>query len=327
MSAQPKELKNVRRVTCVGFDWRAEVSLKETLSLLRGKTSDIWQYSDELTADVVVYDSRNALAQAMVRREAGANGSQVFFTSDNEADSELSLRYPFGASRLIRCLDHASQRLAAMHGHVAPEAGSLCQRIDDALRVPGLRAVAITAGGHTGLLKPEEQKLWWPQPMELDETAKLLSGSVEVQALVASDAALLARLEAAATVATPAEGLLWAIGIARSRGVLLNRIDPARQYRLRRWPNFGAIGRRSADLRCASLLIQREMTQASLSMLAAIPASVIVNFMNACAICGLLVEGEAPSPVLAATSISANPLADSRLGGMLRRIRQAFTLE
>lgn len=335
MSSPAASSRRTLTLTCVGFDWRAEVSLKETLALLRGKTYDLWQYSDEPGADVVIYDGRNLLAQAMVRRGSESGGHQVFFNTAGDDDGELSLRYPFGASRLVRCLDHASLRLTANAGTaLAGDGDSLCQRLDDALQLPGTTAIAITAGGQTGLLKPAEQRVYWPQPMGLDETARLLAGSVEVQVLGPGERGLLQRLESQATAGAPAEGLLWAIGIARSRGMLLNRIDSQRLYRLRRWPNFGVIGRRGADLRCASLLIQRELSHTGLARTAGMPASVVVSFINACAVCGLLVEGPREAAATATSSLpstgATTPSAtagDSRLGGMLRRLRQVFALD
>lgn len=335
MSSAAASPRRTLTLTCVGFDWRAEVSLKETLALLRGKTVDAWQYSDEPGADVVICDGHNLLARAMARRGRDAGGHQVFF--DTTADEEPGLRYPFGASRLAHCLDHASLRLTARNGR--PPAGdshdeSLCQRLDDALQAPGTLAIAITAGGCTGLLKPAGRSIHWPQPMGLEETARLLAGQVELQALGGDRQDLLQRLDGAAGAVAPAEGLLWAIGIARSRGMLLNRIDPRRRYRLRRWPDFGVIGRRGADLRCASLLIQREFSHAGLAQTAGMPASMVVGFLNACAVCGLLVEGmpdvsaaATPAPSLPGSTPPAASGGDSRLGGMLRRLRQVFALD
>jgi hypothetical protein len=315
-----------RRITCIGFDWRAEVSLKETLALLRGKTREPWQYSDELTADVVVYETHNALAQAMVRRAAAEDSGRVFFPSSSEDESVLTLRYPFGASRLVACLDSASLQL---QGRVPAtdqaEAPSLCQRLDDALRSPGTLAVAIRAGEQQGWLSLPERALHWSQPLGVDEIAGLLSGEVEVEALGPTEGAALRRLEAAARHPAPAEGLLWAIGIARSKGSLLSRLDITRPCRLRRWPDFGAIGRRSLDIRCASLLTQRELAPSHLAMMAGIPLGVMGSFLNACALVGVLETGRllpaaAPAPQPAAAS------PESGLGSVLRRIRTALAI-
>ena len=313
-----------RTITCVGFDWRAEVSFKQTLALLHDKTIDDWQYCDELIADVVVYDSGNALAQAMVRRNGGASPGRIFFPSSSQDKDELSLGYPFGASRLIRCLNHASQRLAGA-GSSGAAAISLCQCIDDASRTPGVAAVSITMEHLSGVLHLGEQRLYWPQPMDLDQTAKLLSSEVRVQPLGGADEHVLHSLRGPKWNTSPAEGLLWAIGIGRSSGALLHRLDGFRCYRLKRWPDFGAIGRRGSDLRCASLLMQRALSQSSLAAMTAIPAGVIGGFLNAAALCGLLEEAESTEPAQPARVAAASQ--SSRMGGMLRRIRQALALD
>ncbi len=326
MSAQIS-LPRQRRISCVGFDWRAEVSLKETLLLLRGKTHDHWEYTDELLADVLVYDEHNALAQAMLRRRGShAALRQVLFSSAGDDEQGLSMRPPFGASRLIRCLDHASTELGAAPSATSDRSDSLCQQLDVALRAPGTRAVALHTQGFSGLIRVDDLSLHWPQPMGVDETAALLSGTVEVQRIDSKDDATLQQLLAAAPVVTSAEGLLWAIGITRSRNTLLQRLYETRPYRLQRWPDFGLIGRRSLDLRCAALLTQRELTPSNLSQLSGMPLSVIGGFLNAAALCGLLEAGSATAQVPNTTRGINADSPPSRLGGMLRRIRQALAL-
>lgn len=322
MQNQGNAAPKARTITCVGFDWRAEVSLKETLALLQGKTLEPWQYSEELIADVVVYEKGNALAQTLERRSAP--DSRVFYPSVSEDESQLTLRPPFGASRLVRCLDAASLRLKGQRAAADGAAEiSLCQRLDDALRAPGTIAVALRAGNQSGLLKSHEQQLSWSQPLGLDAIADLLSGEVQVQALGLSDATALRRLQTETTHPVAAETLLWAVGLTRSKGALLHRLDAQQPYRLRRWPNFGLLGRRSTDLRCCSLLMQRALTPTHLSMLSGMPLGVIGSFLNACALSGLLEAVDAPAlPAPTATPAAA----DSGIGNMLRRIRLAFAI-
>jgi len=325
MTARPCGASRPRKITCVGFDWRAEVSLKETLLLLRGKTLDHWAYSDELASDVVVYDESNALAQALVRRAANSQ-QQVLFSSAGDEEQGLSLRPPFGASRLVRCLDHASQQLSGISSAAEEPRESLCQRLDNALRTPQLRAVVLHAQGQTGFLTQNSQTLYWPQALGINEIAALLASPVEVQKVVAGEEAVLQRIESEALFPMPAEGLLWALGITRSRGTLLQRLDAGRSYRLRRWPDFGVVGRRALDLRCASLLTQRDLTPTQLAMLSGMPLSVIGGFLNAGALCGLM-EDVSPATTSASPPPASSPdLGTPRFGGMLQRIRQAFAL-
>lgn len=327
MDAAAIKKPRLRTITCLGFDWRAEVSLKQTLALLSGKTFDQWRYSDELIADVVVYNGGNALAQAMIRRAAADGVDRIFLPSSGDGDHESNLRYPFGASVLIRRLNDASDRLAGSGSHPAnDQAESLCQRIDAAMGTAGARTVLLQAGGKTGWLQLADRQLYWPNEMGLDEVAQLLSSEVIVRPIGSDEDDVLRALRNTAYRATHSEPLLWAIGIGRSNGALLDRLTPPRPFRLRRWPNFGAIGKRDSDLRCASFLTQRELSPDHLSTLTSMPVSVINTFLNACALCGLLEE--ASTDASSASFQRPPPITnDSRLGGMLRRIRQAFALQ
>jgi hypothetical protein len=317
----------VRTMTCLGFDWRAEISLKEILSLLRGKTRETWHYSDELTADVVAYDTQSTLAQALVRRAQADGTTQVFIPSTSQDDSTLTLRYPFGASRLIGCLDHASALLA---GH-APQRESatepsLCQSLFDALQAPEAAAVVLRAGEQHGWIRLADRQMRWSRALGIDEIAALVSGSVGVEVVRKDERARLVDLERSAPVTVKAEALLWAIGITRSKGTLLQQLDATAAYRLGRWPDFGVIGRRSLDLRCTSLLTQRALAPTQLTLLAGIPLGTIGSYLNACALCGLLESAGAPVAAVAPTT-SRGSTAETALGGVLRRIRLAFAFE
>lgn len=277
-----------RRLACLGIDWRSELSLKATLALLGGKTREPWTFGDGLaTADVVIYEPGNLLAQALERREPAEAPRKLFVPCDGETpEAERRLRHPFGASRLIRCLDHASEVLPAPRQ--LPQRESLCQRIDEALASPGVRGVALLTGERRGLLLPAESALRWPLPLNGDEIARLLAPDVEVQVLRADDHAALRKLQAITPQQQPWETALWAVGVATSGGRLLRRLSEMRAYGLRRRPDFGSVGGRKSDLRCSALLLRTPMTPAQLASAAGIPPAVANNFLNAAALCDLL---------------------------------------
>lgn len=319
-----------RTITCLGLEWRAEISLRETLPLLRGRTAESWIYADELNADVIVYDTDNTLAQALVRRAQAEGTGRVFVPSHSSDPEVITLRPPFGASRLIQSLDWASQQLAGRAPSLPDRLGSLGQQLDDLLRQPGLRAVALRAGGHRGLIEVATRQLHWPVPLQAEDMASWLLGRVDLAPLDDREAETLQGLRAAATSVISAEGLLWTIGITRSNGQLLRRLDVTQAYQLRRWPDFGLIGRRSLDLRCTALLMQRPMTPVELARLAGAPLSIIGHYLNAAALCGVL---EAPARTRAAElareqepSVITSS-AVSLMSGMLRRLRTALAMD
>lgn len=312
--SSPAELLPRRTVTCIGFDWRTEVALKETLALLHGRTRDEWRYSEDLDSDVVVYEASNALAQAMLRRAAP---ERVLYPSSSADPAQPVLRPPFGASKLIQCLDAASERLGARRPQAAAQA-SLSQQLDLALQDPDNRAILLEAeDGQRGVLRPGSLRLSWSQPVSLDSIAALLAGAIHIRALRAEPpmAADISWRE------VNAEPLLWAIGIARSSGARLARLGEGQRFRLRRWPNFGVLGRRAADLRLCSLLTQQPLSPSELAAQAGLPQATVDAFLNACALSGLTQESQSPrAAVLPARG------TDSALGGVFRRIRDALAV-
>lgn len=300
-----------RTLACIGFDWRVEMSLKSTLPLLQGRTLEHWDYCADLSADVIFYEPGNGLAQALARR-AAAEQRQVFLACGGEEEGETALRHPLGASRLIRCLDQASLRLPPAGALPPPQQDSLCQRLDDALQVPGVSGVALLAGERSGVLLPTRGVLHWSVPLDLDEIARLLGSDVGVSALGPADRSI--QMSLVQGVAMPATATLWTLGIASSGGRLLQRLDPAGSYRLLRAPDVGMVGTRACDLRWAVMLSHQAMTPAQLAAAAGMPVSQVHNFLNACALCGLLVVMPARAAV---PQLSAG-------GGMLRRIRHVL---
>lgn len=298
-----------RRLACIGFDWRAQLSLRATLSLLAGKTQDHWDFCEDLSADAIVYEAGNALAQALARREHPEPRRQLLFpcSADGDGGQEPALRYPFGASRLIRCLDHASEQLAAVPAETSL-GDSLAQRLDEALATPGVIGVALLTGERRGLLLPAEAALRWPLALNLDETVRLLAPEVQLQVFRQADMVALNRLRLLTPQQHPWGAALWTIGTATSGGRLLRRLDPARYYRLKQWPEFGHGGRRTSDTVCANALMHRALSPEQLALAAGLPLPLANNFLNAAALCGLLQEGGVASDK----------------GGMLQRLRSTL---
>jgi len=305
-------------------DWQAETSLRAVLSLIRGRTVDQWQFADGVAADVLIFEPGNTLATALQRRAAEGHSRQKFLPiTTSDAGDGFSLRYPFStnASRLIRCLDIASAQLGEQPEATAGRpSGSLCQRLDDAMRTPDSVAVRLESDSRSGLLDLAHKRIHWPQPFSVDETALLLSEQITLTPLRNIDAV---SITGGATIPVPWEAPLWAIGIAHSNGELLKRLNPAASYRMSRWPNFGVIGRRSADIRLTSLMTQRALTPVELTRLSRLPPTAAHSFINACALSGILVEvggALAPMPAVA-------PKPPSRLSGMLGTLRRVLSLD
>ena len=57
-------------VSSLGLEWKVECSLRALLGLLKDKTPVQWSYSDDVNADVIVYNPDSPLAQALLRRDS-----------------------------------------------------------------------------------------------------------------------------------------------------------------------------------------------------------------------------------------------------------------
>src|SRR3569623_1965498 len=117
---------------------------------------------------------------------------------------------------------------------------------------------------------------------------------------------------------------MCAIGVSTSLSRLLPRPGPRKSYKLKRWPEFGLIGRRSSDIKCTALLTHKSMTPAELIAATGLSEARVSGFLNACALCGFLEEAQ-PAPRAELSSARINHEA-SLAGGMLQRIRKALAL-
>jgi len=309
----------VYSVACLGLEWRVELSLKSLLSLLEDRMPVSWRHSDDINADVIVYNPASPLAQALLRREGSGGRRRVLVPCSAADPGPMGLALPIGASRLLSCLESAAERLGMRGEARRGESPSLCQRLDDALRERSAVGVLLAMGEYRGLLDPLRQVIHWPSELDADAIARLVLEDVTVEPLRAGEGEELRRIMQDALQPVAWDAPLWAVGISTSRGRLLGRLDARRAYRLGRWPDFGALGRRSSDLKCAALLTQRDLSPEALVAMTGLPAPRVYAFVNACALCGLLEEGEAAVPVA-----PAQP--SSFAGGMLQRIRKAFSL-
>lgn len=318
-------------LTCLGLEGHVEVSLKSLLGILKNKTSGNWQHSEDINADVIVYNPTNPLALAMLRREArpkanGHSGVHVFIPCSSEDPGDDGLTLPLRADRLLHCLQVAAAELGPMLAGTSPAIHlSLCERLDDMLQTRDLVAVAITVGNKTGLISPARQMIHWPRALDADGIVQLIMDDATLKPMLAADLEKLRRMEHDMHERMPWDAALWAIGVSTSQARLLSRLDPRKSYKLKRWPDFGVIGRRSSDNKCTALLTHKSLTPMELAIETGLSEARVSSFLNACALCGFLEEAQpAPRAELASTRIS--PEASMAGGGTLRRIRKALAL-
>lgn len=315
-------------LACVGLEGHVEVSLKSLLGILKNKISGSWQHSEDINSDVIIYNPTSPLALAMLRREsrpkANGRGAHIFIPCSSEDPGADGLTLPLRADRLLHCLQVAAAQLATLGTTDTARHTNLCERLDALLQTRDVIAVSITVGNKTGLISPARQMIHWPRPLDTDGIAQLIMDDVTLQPLVAGDLDKLRHMEQEMHERMSWDAVLWAIGVSTSQARLLPRLDSRKAYKLKRWPDFGPIGRRSSDIKCTALLTHKSLTPPELAAATGLSEARISGFLNACALCGFLEEAQPVSRANLASN-RINPEA-SIAGGMLQRIRKALAL-
>lgn len=312
-------------LSCVGLDWNTELSLKSLLTVIGDKAPGDWCYvTDVASADVVLYDPANALAQALLRRSQSSPAGKIFVAcTSRSAEDGLHLRTPISPSKLISILEFAVSRLDA-HAVAPGDSPSLCQRLDSALRAPEVVGVTLSTSTDTGLICIAQRAIYWPRRLTADELASILLDSATVKPFTLRDTDAVRLMNAVLPSMVNWDATLWAIGVSTSAGRLLSRLDRKASYRITRWPDFGVIGRRSSDIRCSAMMAQRAFSADDIARATGIPAPTVYGFVNASALCGML-KADAVAELSAPLPGSALP-SNSFAGGVIRKLRQVFSL-
>jgi hypothetical protein len=309
-------------LSSLGLEWQSECSLRRVLDLLPETSRARWAYvNDVAAADAVIYEPGNALAQAVVRRADGQR--QIFIACGQHPDDALlSLPIPVGPTRLMAVLEVAAERL----GGTVVNQSSLCERLDDALQCAETAGLSVTVDDETGYISIQHRGVYWPRPLSAMELTSVLLDRARFARIPAESSDWARRIEPLVPQMLNWDAVMWAIGVHTSMGSLLSRLEPCAAYRLSRWPDFGVIGRRSAEMKCAALLSQRALSPAGLAAISGLPQTTVNNFFNACALCGLLKVDQ--------TTAARDPAPERKtaqrtsvLSGVLQRLRQALALD
>lgn len=88
----------------------------------------------------------------------------------------------------------------------------------------------------------------------------------------------------------------WQLCEALSGGLLLPGIASRRSFSILQWPDFGVLGASSEQMKLSALFHGRELTIAKAAEISSLPVYSVIDFVNACAVIGLLKD--APTELL-----------------------------
>lgn len=288
-----------RTLTTAGLGDKETLLIKSYLSLLSGKTREPWAFRDSGPVDACIAVPGLDAGKALTIRYGG--------------DGELRLNAPLRVAAVIAVLDQASACLDAPKSAAAPAAASAA--------VPATRA-----DGRGTLAECLRSR------RDGETVLRLSDGRVQVEAdFVAgryrSSAPLLAqhataadwhRTDAPAPITAVEGALTWLMWMA---GVGEARVQPG-VYRLRRWPDFGALPHRPEFVRLAALFARQATSPGAAAAAAAVPVPEVEAFLGGC-----LMAGYAGSEgALAATPPRPAAALDEGVRGLLGRIRRRLGL-
>lgn len=327
------------KLSTLGLDHRDDMIVRLMLSVVEGKTRATWRRVDSFDADLLFCSPASALAAAAVRRAADtgrpvcvsllAAGQSALpgtrgVSTRLRVDSFIALLDEVADGLIATAQGRARPALAPQPGVPAVQAPRAAPQ-PDAFRTPAAAAAdaspapAEIAGlacalheivadplgsawrvdiGHASLVVlPAERRYLSREPLTPAALAMLsrLELDLRLERLDANDP-VIARVRAEGQ---PLHELLWGCGLGSPNDRLLPWLQDGAPIRLREWPAFRRDDCVPAHTGFAALLTWSAHTVDSIVELTGRSAGEVRAFVNACALCGLvLASGSGDQPAV-----------------------------
>lgn len=294
-------------LTTLGLSLRDEILVKSLLNVVSANTRAEWQFVDGIEADLALCDPQSPLARmAMQRAQQSGRPHCVALLHDQQAQSVLpqSIRAPLRVREFMDMLDGVCDGDAETTSHVVPRMHAFASVVGAAGEGQTLaEALSGLIASADGNKRPQAWRIALGEnalDIMLPECRYALSGAeIPLPALV--DLALshpidgMARLapeeaeaSPALSVARPLQPLLWRIGLVLAVDPGLPWLKEHVGLRLKRWPDFGSLGSHRSHLALSALLTKRSWRIDELVQASGESRAMILSFLNACGLCGLL---------------------------------------
>lgn len=294
-------------LTTLGLSLRDEILVKSLLNVVGANTRAEWQFVDGIEADLALCDPQSPLARmAMQRAQQNGRPHCVALLYDQQAQSVLpqSIRAPLRVREFMDMLDAlcdgdgetlspASPR-APMPAFAAEEsregqtlAEALSTLIASCAEHKRPQAWRIALGDNAlDVMLPECRYALSGTELSLAALVDLaLSRPIDGMVRLAPEEA---EASPALSVARPLQPLLWRIGLVLAVDPGLPWLKEHVGLRLKRWPDFGSLGSHRSHLALSALLTKRSWRIDELVQASGESRAMILSFLNACSLCGLL---------------------------------------
>jgi hypothetical protein len=309
------------RIATVGLSDRERLLLRSLVRLVEHRLGSAWEVYDEQggEAEVVVIAPQGAGPWEDL--EAGVLPAIAVACAQQAPEgARWVLHKPIRAAELIALLERLGEHLGAPPPEARQAAPAGAFRPGEYL--PGLLDTGAVAGNvfrfalpdGPGVLVDPVSGVFYSKA-SLAALAPLLRASAHtIQVSPLLGAHLQRELEVRRLQPRPLESLVFAAVAAASRGRVLEGRQADAPAHLKRWPDFMHLPRRPGHLRLAAYLSRYAATVAQAARVTGVPLSEVVDFVNACAVTGLLDEEGEPQ----ARAAGAGPSAARR--SLYRRI-------
>lgn len=289
--------------------------LKSLIDLLGARTSEEWLYRDDVPADALLLDIDNpdAVATWKTKPETVRRNTIAYSKDEHNFSIARRLAKPLRAAELIAVLKDIEQTADSTP---APAAPSEMKTLAECAARHSDGAMRLACGDHEVVLDRNRQQFCSSE--HGDALAALLTHPFSEYQITYGTAA---EVPADSSVKwQDPKALLWLIGQCGSHGRLISDIDRGGQFRISRWPGFGAVRPSHKVLSLCSLLTRNNaMGIDEIRSVSGFPEFDVVAFLNAAFLTGILVvqRGDAHKP----ENEAAKPEVSTERKGLLAKIR------
>ena len=302
----------------IGLPSDAVGLMQPMLRVLNGRTQFRWQLAEPNDADVLVVGPESDSAVLARWQTLGKPTVTAKRASDTTNHGSHAIELPLRMFSLLTLLNDLEAMFASKLG-IATGSNSIASRKDTGLTrfVSALRALNnTTATGRwrrAGAVYVRDDGLEFA--LNWDQFEALQTGKIELDEFSETVAHPPGNL-----VHRPIETLAWYAGWALDGDGLLPELDARASFKLRRWPDFDAIGGNHSQIRLAAMLVSAPLSRDAMVARTGIAIEQVNRFLNAAAVVGVLE---------AITTVTPAPLREapvSRFSALLRGVRSKLGL-
>lgn len=294
-----------RRIAVVDVEADAARAFRSMLEVLSGRTRCRWQIVDSIgDANVVVTSGHRPLPRP---HDDATPVVAIVHSCDVRPRTPYVLTHPFRVMQVLSILDEIADESANLSDTASPAQTGRAPGIwEFAESVRSLSAAPAATAAHRAYTRDGRDVYVSGdlQTYACDAAVAdaIRSGATTLTALSRTAA----RRVADAPAARPAAELLWHNAWHAATG-LAPWLDGAATFRIRRWPDFGLIPARRAQLQIVAALARRDCTRADLARIVPSARADIERALNALSLCGLLAHSGRGLPPQRAPSAPEPP--------------------